>query len=434
MYETYGAMPMGTENSYGPEEQELIKKRKRGTIIKLIALIPLAAFFIFMFIGGITMFSDIRTFDAKDTSYTEFMNNEVYYFSEMTLIDLVDSGYEYTSDIATPDTYLVSFKDKNGELCFAYLSVSYDDAIEETCYEYIMDDTKIPGDVVLSGCFKGYDDEISDYRVQEYISEMSGKTVNIRFYYEGHSVEAYMDAERRQPLMTMIIGLMALVPLIICVIRIFKKSKNVKNNPAAAAAPEEILKKYAKGKNKKKICLIALCVSAVFVVIGYAGFFFTEKLMIFAAFGMIGAVTGGVLYSVAVREATVRVKIDELFPTEEALLAELHRAYYADGEFLYTPQLLVLPGGRIIPKNMILWLYIRKQKTYGITVSRSVMVTTVECKQFEVPLGGMMDEEKFTRMLNTVINTLPPNIILGYSQESINRYREYKKQYKANKK
>ncbi len=363
------------------------------------------------------------------------MGGEAYYFAEMTLIDLVNSGYELTSDIETPDTYLVSFRDKNGELCYSYISVSYRDDIEDICYEYMMDETKMPGDVTLSGCFMGYKAELSDYLVKEYISEFPGKTVNMLFYYKTKSAQEYVDGQKSEAERPMIPGIILLLLSALFAVLIIKKSGCTKANVADAPASADLtLNKYTKSRNNKKTFLIILCVSAVLFVLGIVGVIAdVEEIAAAYIFGLIGCVAGGVLYYKAGKEAALRKTIEERFPTEEALNAELERAYYIDGEFRCTPYLLVFPNGKIVPKNMIVWMFIRKRKSYFITVGRSVVIKTVDCKEIEISLNNAEDEAKFTNMLMNVIQTLPSSLILGYSSESMKKYREYKKQYKADK-
>lgn len=433
MYEPYVNVS-GAGNS--AEEQEIMQtKRKRSIIKKLVLLLPLVVVGIVFIANSISDLNDIRTFDVKDTAYTDFLGGEAYYFSEMTLIDLVTSGYELTSDIETPDTYLVSFRDKNGELCYSYISVSYRDDIEDICYEYMMDETKVPGDVTLSGCFVGYKAELSDYLVQEYISEFPGKTVNMRFYYKTKSAQEYVDGRKSEAERPMIPGIILLLLSALFAVLIIKKSDSTKVNVAdAPASADSTLNKYTKGRNNKKTFLIILCVSAVLFVLGIVGVIAdVEEITAAYIFGIIGCVAGGVLYYKARKEAALRKTIEERFPTEEALNAELERAYYIDGEFRCTPHLLVFPNGKIVPKNMIVWMFIRKRKSYFITVGRSVVIKTVDCKEIEISLNDAEDEAKFTNMLMNVIQTLPPNLILGYSSESMKKYREYKKQYKNNK-
>ncbi len=70
MYEPYVNLS-GAGNS--AEEQEIMQiKRKRSIIKKLVLLLPLAVVGIVFIANSISNVNEIRTFDVRDTAYTDF--------------------------------------------------------------------------------------------------------------------------------------------------------------------------------------------------------------------------------------------------------------------------------------------------------------------------------------------------------------------------
>ncbi len=438
MYESdiYTDVNMSAAPEIEPDtkEQEAAQKIiRRRIIIRCILLIPLAVFCFIFIAGGILELSSIRIFDAKDTAYADFQSGEVYYFEEMMLIDLVFSSSELSSDPLTPDTYLVSFRDKNDELCYAYLKVDYMDDIKETCYEYMQDDTKMPGDVFLSGCYKCYEDELSDNVTEYYMTEVPGKSANVEFLYEEETASAYIEREEKQAVPRLIIGIIMLIGLIVSVFFIVKKANKMPLKDSPPVESPVILKKYSKNKKLAKILRILTGLFLVMLAVGLIFVMSSEDFAGIFVIGMLGSMVNGIILINYIKFEKTAKMTAGLFPSDEELQAELDRAYYKNGEFRCTPQLMVFPGGWIIPKNKIKWMYILVKRTYGIPVERSIIIKTVDCKEINIPLGVSSNEVLFKHMILMTGQTLPKDIIFGHSRESIDLYNEYRKQYKSNR-
>lgn len=74
----------------------------------------------------------------------------------------------------------------------------------------------------------------------------------------------------------------------------------------------------------------------------------------------------------------------------------------------------------IMPYSEIAWAYQYKQMTYGVTVSKSIILYNRDGKQFTL----YIDVDKFKWLLSELIIKNSPDIIIGYGPEQKARYKQ----------
>lgn len=430
-YQNSSAYPPEQYNSASQQSfnEILLKKRKTRAVISTVFLCLFLIASLAFIVSSVKNLVELEVIDAEDVKYSEFKESTVYYFDELELVD-------YTSEtkyIGENDKYIVRFRDKNDELCYTFISIEYTDDIKDECDDYFADESLQPGDVYLKGCFHGYEQTLRGSQLDYYQRELPGKNVNLCFYYDGENASAYTQEVRSDNLIPLIIFSVMAIIFLILIVFIWKGVNKLKSNNFTSSAI--IVNKMASRSNIKIITFVIMAISAVMAFVGIIIFNSGNEIgVLFIVFGIISLIACcSSLYTSSKTEIATKLT-REIFPTDEALTAELDRAFYTNGEFRSTPYLICLPGHIVIPKHKLAWVYVHKVKLYGIVTTQiSLIIKTTECKSITVNLGDSVNETIFQDMLAKTGNTFYPHTVFGYSHNAINHYNNYKKQYKQTK-
>lgn len=366
--------------------------------------------------------------NIKDSSYSNIKANTVYYFDE---IELIDSRDLRTDNYPVSD-FLIRFRDKNNELCYAFLHVSDSSEIKDQCESFINGSSS--ENKILSGCFSGFEVNLSGENYNRHNNEIQGKAVNIIFSYKSKSPLSYvlnntirLDPSVNSDNNTVIIATLAIC-LVALLILINKKKENDINSVVTGV---EIVKKFNNLGSSMPVGIACMFISAALLAAGLIFNIKTEPPLYLI--GIAGIIPGYIIFYIACKASLCKKMVREIFPGDKELILELDKMQYRNKNFRITESLIVFPGNYIIPKDKIIWMYVHYNKKYGvITKSKHIIIKTTDCKEISVIINST-DEMIFYDMVRNKEH-LSSKTIIGYTKESVKYYSTYKKEYKQNKK
>ena len=200
---------------YTPEE---VKKDKRKNMFFIILLMIPLLLGLFLLVGTIQQMISIKVEDISTISYTSIESGETYYFDEMVVVDAHSYYGNSTIGYAERTHYLVSFVDRDGTRVYTSLTLEGVSDIGEQCEAYIEDENLKMGDMILTGCFHGYDNgsTIGGYfeeAYEIYNAEEPGEMLNWSFFYDDvETKEEYLQKERSGKGMTFGIAAVFVIP------------------------------------------------------------------------------------------------------------------------------------------------------------------------------------------------------------------------------
>lgn len=226
---------------------------------------------------------------------------------------------------------------------------------------------------------------------------------------------------------TFIIAVLA-VCLVSLVIFINKKTENGIKSFITGA---ETVRKFNNLCNSKPVGIVCILISAALLAVVFIFNINTEPPLYLI--GAAGVALGCIVFYTSIKAGLCKKMVREAFPTDKELITELDKVLYRNNNFRITKSLIVFPGNLIIPKDGIIWMYVHYNKKYGIiTKSRHIVIKTTECKEISVTVNSA-DETAFYDMISNK-EYLSSKTITGYTRESVSYYRDYKREYKQNKK
>ena len=213
---------------YTPDKIKKDKKTNRNIIVLLVLPLVLGAFLI---VGGISNILSIKIEEISDVPVASINSDTEYYFEEMVVVDsYAYVGNSVTSYVKSTD-YLIRFVDGNGKIVYTTLRTEdytkFNDALEE----YIENENKKIGDLVLTGCFHGYSNgsKVSEYAKEAYelyYKEMPGEFLDWTFYYSDvDTIEEFKKEEISNESFFLILGSLFLVPSLVGVFVLVRKRK-----------------------------------------------------------------------------------------------------------------------------------------------------------------------------------------------------------------
>ncbi len=231
------------ELEYTGYTADKIKKDIRKNTASIVAVIfPLLLGAILMIGSIVSILSDVSVVNAKETSYKDIKSTSSYYFDEMILVDMFaffgDKQYQHGFDsdykLADYQYYLVLFEDKDGKLVYTSISTKDSSELREKCEAYIEDDSLVLGDVILSGCFSGY--ENSGSTVTEhmkdaydvYNAEIPGELLEWTFKYDGETADEVAEKKSSEVLPMALIGVAFAAGGAIGLVVLLRKRKEIK--------------------------------------------------------------------------------------------------------------------------------------------------------------------------------------------------------------
>ncbi len=214
---------------YTPDE---INKDKRKNLAGIIAVAFPLLLGLFILVGGIWGLLNIRIEDASEISYEEMESGEDYYFGELILVD-VQEVVENLLDGNTIVYYLVRFTDKDGKVVYTTLRPDEYSDLAKICEEFTNDPEREVGDVVLSGCFCGYDNGLTVQKdlkdaYEEYADILPGEILDRTFFADrAETIDEYRQTEASRQMLLFIFAGVIILPCAIGMIMLLRKRKEL---------------------------------------------------------------------------------------------------------------------------------------------------------------------------------------------------------------
>lgn len=215
---------------YTPDEVNKDKRKSMRFIILLMFPLLLG---MFILVGGIVKIATIKVEDVKTISYSSMQEGNEYYFDEMVLIDTYAYVADSTTGYVEMRDYIVSFVDKDGTLVYTSIRTEGYSAFSEKCEAYVENDSLTVGDVILTGCFHGYETGSTlcyyfDKEYELYNAKFPGEKLNWSFYYDdAETMAEYKTEERSHQFFSFILGSLLIVPCIIGIVLQIRKRKEL---------------------------------------------------------------------------------------------------------------------------------------------------------------------------------------------------------------
>lgn len=224
--------PMSQMEYTGYTLREVRKDKRKNMFFIVLLSIPLLLILIIV-TGAIIEIATIRVEDVSTISYQSMSEGEGYYFDEMVLLDLYyQAGALITGDIEI-DHYIVSFVDGDGTRVYTDLQTGEYNQIKEKCEMYVRDDSLEEGEVILSGCFHGYESGSTvnyffNKAYERYSEEVPGEILNWSFFYEdAETMEEYRSEKISIQCWTLCFAAVFIIPCAIGLILLVRKRKEM---------------------------------------------------------------------------------------------------------------------------------------------------------------------------------------------------------------
>lgn len=214
---------------YTPDE---VKKDKRKNLAGIIALVFPTLLGLFMLVGGVAGIIGIQVEDVSEISYMTMETGEEYYFDKLILVDAYTCvGNDITGYKA--EDYIVYFTDKDGEVVYTSLRPDDYSDLADKCEAYINDSNQSVGDVVLTGCFHGYDNgsTVRGYLEEAYDTynvQLPGELLDWTFYFDDvETMDDYRQRESSRQRMFFAFAGVFLLPSTIGILVLIRKRKEL---------------------------------------------------------------------------------------------------------------------------------------------------------------------------------------------------------------
>lgn len=223
-------------------ESESLFLKKSGNLLVIILLAVPVLVGVILLIASAKNILSIDVKEIKEYSYDSLEDGEVYYFDELIIIDRyattknerVSKKTGQTVSVDYDDAYIAGFVDKDGQWVYVDLSMGRYTDLGWRCDDYAEDDTRKLGDLVISGCFKGYDlekKEPSGYFGIAYElcnAELPGEVLVWDFYYQdAETIEDYREDKVGDATSSIMFGLVMMIPCTIGILIFVGKRKNL---------------------------------------------------------------------------------------------------------------------------------------------------------------------------------------------------------------
>lgn len=182
------------------------------------------ALFIFVFCGmliaaimcGMVGFSSLKEKPIEkieNVAYTEIDSEYEYEFEQVYLVDEYAYLWQDDESNSREQYYIIYFKDKNGNGCFASLEADKSTEIGKQCVEYIENDSASIGDVVLKGLFSCKDisqqrNELETNYYEAYnkcISLIEGTNTGMHFSYDATNKDEFLQKRQTDTIIFLIL-------------------------------------------------------------------------------------------------------------------------------------------------------------------------------------------------------------------------------------
>ena len=409
--------------------QQKIRAQKRKNMAGIIALCIPVLFAIVLLIGSISMILGVRVTNVNEISALDISENDIYYFEEMHMVDVLPSLSSYR----TMEKFLVYFEDGDGQRYYTSISLDYGDEIYHSGITSIM---LSQNDITVSGCFHSYD-IMGDYTsstlsstYEKHNGQNPGELLDATFYYDAKDPAAYRDNEVGENLPMTIGGLVLLIPSLVGIILLVNKRKKigvVQTRPEVPAniIVERYFQKYRATQVWKYIVWGVLLASILLLILAING---VVPMGFIVAFSM--SVFVVILFHCIAHPLFQGKKLlDAESLTPELLVADLVHADSVSEDFRCGNR-VVLIKGQILPLRTIRWVYLYRQFYMGITTQRSIILRTINGKSISIEVNSD-DEEFFKDLLARNRDKFHPDLIIGYNALAKKRYKALRKAYKA---
>lgn len=215
---------------YTPDE---VKKDKRKNMFFIILLIFPMLLGLIVLLGGIAALTSIRVDDVSTISYKSMSEGEEYYFDEMVLVDSYAFYGNTTTGYAEKNYYIVSFVDRDGKRVYTSLQTEGYSDFNEKCEAYVEDDNLSVGDVILSGCFHGYENGSTVHGYFEeayelYNAEIPGEMLDWSFWYDdAETMEEYRSDKASGQYIMFGMAALFIVPCVVGILLLVRKRKEL---------------------------------------------------------------------------------------------------------------------------------------------------------------------------------------------------------------
>lgn len=239
---------------YTPDE---IKKDKRKNTFYTVLVIIFLVMFAISLLAGVISLTTFHLDSASNLAYTSMADDETYFFDELIVVDSYAHMGNSTTGYVKDQYYLVAFTDRDDTLVYASLKLDSVSEMNKECEAYVENDSLLIGDMVLHGCFRGYN--IGSEQQLRYFTEgydaykgiLPGKVLYLNFsYQDAETIEEYRQNKISGDYI--MIGVMAAfcIPCIIGIVLLKRKRKELDQYLAeytAAVYNASVAYTYAEG-------------------------------------------------------------------------------------------------------------------------------------------------------------------------------------------
>lgn len=214
---------------YTPNE---VKKDKRKNMFFIILLILPLLIGAILVMGSVIEWTSTDVEDISDYLYTGLTEGEAYYIDELILVDTFAYYGNTTTGYAEDTYYIVCFFDRKEELVYTAIKLENTSDLSETCEAYVEDESLGIGDVVLSGCFVGYEsgssvDSYFEEAYEMYNEQLPGKKLNWNFTYEAKDQKEYASQQLTGTYVLLGLGAVFVIASVIGMVCLIRKRKEL---------------------------------------------------------------------------------------------------------------------------------------------------------------------------------------------------------------
>ena len=428
--------------------EKVVKARRRknlGLIILLVLPILLSAVFLAM---ATEFLFDLRTADVTEISHTEIEKSVGYQIDELTVVDAyaekrTGMGYDYliTNDngYVAETYYLVSFKDKDGTLCYASFSTEKYSPFRSQLDAYMNDENSNVGDLIVSGCFTAsplYTGMQMDYfedGYEDYNSLYPGEKVPFALTYEEATAAEYVTSKLALPIVFGVLGLLILGLSIFAMVRLIRKRRLLVSMVPVPSGEECVIRLQKRAKIATVCLRLALAAFAMGIVFPGIGAALDIRALMFIGGFTVPAgcfiLAGWAAHHLSGKSLKMLAKEGI---TEVELAQDLENAVFLQERIRCGRRALLLDGNTCLPLNSILWIYFHETRNqFGIVVSRSVVIRTKDNQKLQIPTQAE-DFNLFPALLNSCGQFFRPDLIVGFNAANKKAYSAIIKAQKHN--
>ena len=169
---------------------------------------------------------------------------------------------------------------------------------------------------------------------------------------------------------------------------------------------------------------------------------YSENAVSYIVFGTLIFILGlvltlvGIIKKKSITSSMKRLDSSEIMNIENEMMDSNSFYYKNVGIYLTNNYLIVINSQfKVYKYNEILWMYKHENFYNGIKTSQSITIFTSDGKTSNIAtiaLSTKNQKEIFDEIWNTLINK-NPNLLVGYTKENIDHFKEVKKEIKNNK-